>query len=60
MRPLGLKNFTLIAEHGYQISPGTGSAFIIIIFQCCSDGHRTWERWEHLGGDVRNFELRRD
>ena len=54
-----LKNFTLIAERGYQISPntGSGSAFIIIIFQCCSDGHRAWERWEHLGGDARNFEL---
>jgi len=40
----GLHSFTLIAEHGYHISPPV------------ADGeHRKWQLWEHFGGDAKHF-----
>ncbi|CAK9035800.1 unnamed protein product [Durusdinium trenchii] len=44
-----LNSFTLIAEHGYHISPPT-------------DGNcqRKWELWEHFGGDAKNFAVHRN
>eukprot|EP00434_Breviolum_minutum_P020877 symbB.v1.2.018415.t1/scaffold1463.1/size117174/6 len=44
-----LSSFTLIAEHGYHISPPTDG-----------NGQRKWELWEHFGGDAKNFAVHRN
>ncbi|CAE7197237.1 tpsp [Symbiodinium natans] len=42
-----LNTFTLIAEHGYHISPPLADG---------RDGEcRKWELWEHFGGDAKHF-----